>query len=176
MPLLKPREGENDGGYAVADFRAVRPDLGTMDDLEALAGHLRERGISLVLDLVLNHVAAEHEWALRARAGDPRYRAYFHVFGAREQPDAFDTHPAGGVPGLRARQLHWVEELAAGCGPRSTATVGPRLVEPGRFSASSSTSSCTSPTGASRCCGWTRSPSSGSGSAPTARTSRRCTT
>ena len=33
MPLLQPREGDSDGGYAVADYRRVRSDLGTMDDL-----------------------------------------------------------------------------------------------------------------------------------------------
>ena len=71
MPLLQPREGDNDGGYAVADYRAVRSDLGTMDDLRELATTLRERGISLCMDLVLNHVAREHEWATRARAGGP---------------------------------------------------------------------------------------------------------
>ena len=65
MPLLQPREGANDGGYAVADYRTVRPDLGTMADLEALTGQLRGHGISLVVDLVLNHVAREHEWAVR---------------------------------------------------------------------------------------------------------------
>ena len=43
MPLLRPREGDNDGGYAVADYRAVRPDLGTMDDLEELAGAAARR-------------------------------------------------------------------------------------------------------------------------------------
>ena len=69
MPLLTPRPGDSDGGYAVADYRTVRPDLGTMEDLEHLAGELRAEGISLVVDLVLNHVAAEHEWAVRARAG-----------------------------------------------------------------------------------------------------------
>ena len=76
MPLLTPRPGDSDGGYAVADYRTVRPDLGTMDDLEHLAGELRAEGISLVMDLVLNHVAAEHEWAVRARAGEQRYRDY----------------------------------------------------------------------------------------------------
>ncbi|MGM0385996.1 MAG: alpha-amylase family protein [Actinomycetota bacterium] len=111
MPLLKPREGENDGGYAVADLRAVRPDLGTMDDLEALAASLRQRGISMVLDLVLNHVAAEHEWALRARAGDPKYRAYFHVFGDREQPDAHERTLPEVFPDFAPGNFTWVEEL-----------------------------------------------------------------
>ncbi|HWS57700.1 MAG TPA: alpha-amylase family glycosyl hydrolase, partial [Actinotalea sp.] len=61
MPLLRPRDGDSDGGYAVADYRSVRPDLGTMDDLEHLAARLHDAGMSLVLDLVLNHVAREHE-------------------------------------------------------------------------------------------------------------------
>ena len=65
MPLLTPRPAPNDGGYAVADFRSVRPDLGTTDDLRALTGRLRQDGISLCLDLVLNHVAREHPWARR---------------------------------------------------------------------------------------------------------------
>ncbi len=90
MPLLMPREGDNDGGYAVADYRAVRPDLGTVDDLRDLATTLRERGISLVVDLVLNHVAREHAWAVAARAGDPAYRDYFHVFPDRAEPDAYE--------------------------------------------------------------------------------------
>ena len=72
MPLLQPREGDNDGGYAVQDYRAVRADLGTVDDLRALTATLREQGISLVLDLVLNHVAREHPWAAAARAGSAR--------------------------------------------------------------------------------------------------------
>ncbi len=90
MPLLQPREGESDGGYAVADYRAVRADLGTVDDLRDLATVLRAQGISLVVDLVLNHVAREHPWAEAARAGDPTYRDYFHVFPDRAAPGGPD--------------------------------------------------------------------------------------
>ena len=90
MPLLKPRPGQNDGGYAVMDYRAVRPELGSIDDLRELATVLRSQGISLTLDLVLNHVAAEHQWAVNARAGDPFYRNYFHMFADRELPDAYE--------------------------------------------------------------------------------------
>ncbi|MCW2810517.1 MAG: ams [Friedmanniella sp.] len=90
MPLLRPRPGQNDGGYAVMDYRAVREDLGTVDDLRDLATTLRGRGISLTLDLVLNHVAYEHEWAVQARSGDSYYRRYFHMFADRELPDAYE--------------------------------------------------------------------------------------
>ena len=91
MPLLQPREGDNDGGYAVADYRSVRADLGDVDDLRELATRLREAGVSLVLDLVLNHVAAEHEWARRARAGEQRYRDYFYTYPDRVEPDAYEA-------------------------------------------------------------------------------------
>src|SRR5829696_3010158 len=90
MPLLAPREGDSDGGYAVRDYRAVEPRLGTMDDLERLCGLARGRGISVCVDLVLNHCAAEHAWAVAARAGDPEAQAMFWMFGDRELPDAYE--------------------------------------------------------------------------------------
>jgi len=91
LPLLEPRPGPNDGGYAVLDYRAVREDLGTIEDLRDLASTLRSRGISLTLDLVLNHVAAEHEWAVAARSGDPHHRGFFHLFPDRTLPDAYEA-------------------------------------------------------------------------------------
>jgi amylosucrase len=90
MSLLQPRPGKNDGGYAVMDYGAVASDLGTLDDLRTLTRALRERGISLCADLVLNHTAMEHDWARRARAGDPVYLEYYHTFDHRDLPDAYE--------------------------------------------------------------------------------------
>lgn len=90
MPILEPRPGANDGGYAVANYRAIRSDLGTMSELAATADKLHESGISLTLDLVLNHVAKEHEWALKAKSGDVEYREYFYVYPDRTVPDEFE--------------------------------------------------------------------------------------
>lgn len=90
MKVLRPREGANDGGYAVQDYRDVDPALGTWDDLEYLADELHDRGISLCLDLVLNHTAAEHEWAELARAGSQRHRDYYLVYPDRAMPDQFE--------------------------------------------------------------------------------------
>lgn len=90
MPLLEPRPEPNDGGYAVADYDKVRADLGTMDDLENLATVLHEAGISLTLDLVLNHVAREHRWAVLARHGVAKYRDYFYIFPDRVMPDEYE--------------------------------------------------------------------------------------
>ena len=111
MPLLQPREGDNDGGYAVADYRAVRSDLGTMQDLRALAGTLRSEGISLVADLVLNHVAREHTWARAARAGDQRYRDYFYVYPDRTVPDAFEQTLPEVFPDFAPGNFTWDEEI-----------------------------------------------------------------
>ncbi len=90
MPLLAPREGENDGGYAVADYDAVDPRLGTMADLERLAEALHERDVALCVDLVLNHTAREHAWARAALAGDPTYRAFYRFFPDRTRPGLFE--------------------------------------------------------------------------------------
>ena len=111
MPLLTPREGDSDGGYAVADYRTVRPDLGTMDDLASLTASMRERGISLVLDLVLNHVAREHAWATAARAGDARYRDYFHVFPDRTLPDRYEQTLPEVFPDFAPGNFTWDDEL-----------------------------------------------------------------
>ncbi len=113
MPLLKPRPGESDGGYAVMDYRSVRDDLGTMADLSALAAQLRQRGISLVLDLVLNHVAEEHEWATRARAGDPRYRGYFLMFDDRTEPDEYEKTLPEIFPDFAPGNFTWDEQAQA---------------------------------------------------------------
>ncbi|MGQ7297293.1 alpha-amylase family protein [Quadrisphaera sp. KR29] len=111
MPVLQPREGDSDGGYAVADYRSVRPDLGDVEDLRELARALRAQGTSLVLDLVLNHVAREHEWARRAREGDPRYRAYFHVHPDRAVPDAYERTLPEVFPDFAPGSFTWDEEL-----------------------------------------------------------------
>ncbi|RZS80111.1 amylosucrase [Motilibacter rhizosphaerae] len=113
MPLLLPREGDSDGGYAVADYRRVRPDLGTMDDLRSLAAALRSEGISLVLDLVLNHVAREHPWAQAARAGSAHHRAYFRTFPDRRMPDAYEQTLPEVFPDFAPGSFTWDDELGA---------------------------------------------------------------
>jgi amylosucrase len=79
LPLLKARPGDSDGGFAVADFRNVEPSLGSIEDLAVLTAALRERGMGLLLDVVCNHTAREHAWAVAARAGDPVYRDYYRT-------------------------------------------------------------------------------------------------
>ena len=78
MPLLETPEGRSDGGYAVSDFGRVQPSLGTMEDLAELADESHAQGICLCLDFVMNHTSEDHEWAIKAKAGDPEaQRRYF---------------------------------------------------------------------------------------------------
>ena len=111
LPLLATRDGDNDGGFAVSDYRQVRADLGSVDDLRSLATELRHAGISLVLDLVLNHVAREHDWAAAARGGSARHRAYFHVFPDRAVPDAFEATLPEVFPDFAPGNFTWDEDL-----------------------------------------------------------------
>ncbi|WP_415097673.1 amylosucrase [Nocardioides sp.] len=113
MPLLLPRPRPNDGGYAVQDYRQVRPDLGSMEDLRELSGVLRGHGISLCLDLVLNHVAREHPWAEAARAGDAAKRDYFLVYDDREVPDAYERSLPEVFPDSAPGSFTWDAELDA---------------------------------------------------------------
>ncbi len=92
MPPFKTPPGDDDGGYAVSDYRALDPGLGDMDGLAVLAATLRSRGISLVLDFVLNHTADDHAWAERAKAGERDFQDYYWMFDDRALPDAYAAH------------------------------------------------------------------------------------
>ena len=90
MPVLKCPTGASDGGYAVSDFRMVDERVGTLEDIEALAGKMRKREMLLTLDVVMNHTSDQHEWVQKARSGDPRYQDYYYIFDDRNIPDLFE--------------------------------------------------------------------------------------
>jgi maltose alpha-D-glucosyltransferase/alpha-amylase len=76
-----------DNGYDVADYYGVDERLGTLGDFAALTRAARERGIRIVLDLVVNHTSDEHPW-FRAARSDPNspFRDWY-VWSAQEPPD-----------------------------------------------------------------------------------------
>lgn len=68
-----------DGGYDVADYRAIAPMFGTMDDAEALVREAHDAGLRVLLDIVPNHTSDQHEWfqaALAAGPGSPERGRY----------------------------------------------------------------------------------------------------
>ncbi len=68
---------QNDNGYDVADYTAIDPMFGTWEDFDTLVQEADKRGISLMLDMVLNHTSTEHEWFQKALAGDKKYQDYY---------------------------------------------------------------------------------------------------
>lgn len=111
MPLFAVRPGDNDGGYAISNYRSVDPRLGTIDDLRALASDLRAAGIALVLDFVFNHTADDHLWAQQALAGDPEYQDFYYLFPDREMPDAYERTLREIFPSVRRGNFTWHDTL-----------------------------------------------------------------
>lgn len=103
---------QNDGGYDVADYCAVDPRFGTMEDVETLIREARARGIGLMFDMVFNHTSTDHEWFRRALKGDPTYLDYY-IFkdGVPGTPPTNWESKFGGsaweyVPALKKYYLH----------------------------------------------------------------------
>ena len=66
-----------DFGYDIADFKLVDPIFGTNEDLEKLFAKAKEFGIKIILDFVPNHTSDEHEWFIKSKAGDEKYKDYY---------------------------------------------------------------------------------------------------
>lgn len=90
MPLLKTREGADDGGFAVSSYTEINPRLGTMTEFEELNDLLRKAGIDTCIDFVANHTAKEHEWAQKARAGEKEYQDMYYMYDSYNIPAEFE--------------------------------------------------------------------------------------
>jgi glycosidase len=64
-------------GYDVTDYRAINPDYGTMEDFAAFLDAAHDRGIAVIIDLVINHSSREHPWFEASRQGDPEYADWY---------------------------------------------------------------------------------------------------
>ncbi len=111
MPVMKCPEGRSDGGYAVSDFRAIDPRVGTLEDLQQLAAQARSRDILLTLDVVLNHTSDEHEWARRARNGESYYRDFYYTYPNRNVPDMFEQSMPEIFPETSPGNFTWDETM-----------------------------------------------------------------
>ena len=110
MPFLEVPEPENDGGYAVKNYRETNPKLGTMQDFENLAKELHLNEMNVVMDFVLNHCADSHEWAIKAKNGEEKYKDYFYFFKDRTLPDEFEKTMLEIFPDTAPGNFTWLEE------------------------------------------------------------------
>jgi amylosucrase len=111
MPIIDCPPENNDGGYAVRDFRKIDERYGTMDDLLDLSATMRSREMLLVLDVVVNHTSDEHEWARRARAGEKTYQDYYYLFDDRQTPDAYEEFMPEIFPATSPGNFTWDEAM-----------------------------------------------------------------
>ena len=110
MPLLDSPKGKDDGGYAVADFRKVKPELGTMEDLEALTEDCHNAGISVALDFVMNHTSEEHIWAKLARQGDMAARSRYFFYDNWDIPNQFERTMPEVFPTTAPGNFTWLDD------------------------------------------------------------------
>ncbi len=111
MPLLQSPKGRSDGGYAVSDFRKVEPELGTMEELAELNAQCHKRGMSVCLDFVMNHTSEDHDWAVRARAGDPEYQARYFFYDNWDIPNEFEKTVPQVFPQTAPGNFSWCPEV-----------------------------------------------------------------
>lgn len=111
MPIFKAPKGENDGGYAVSSYREVSENIGTAEDLESLAELFHCEGIVLVADFVFNHTSDEHEWALKAKAGEEKYRNFYWMFDDRTVPDQYERNLREIFPDEHPGAFTWFPDI-----------------------------------------------------------------
>ncbi|MBO7251910.1 MAG: amylosucrase [Oscillospiraceae bacterium] len=110
MPFLDTVPGRSDGGYAVKDFRKVQPQLGTMEDLEALTSSCHDSGIQVCMDFVMNHTSEDHEWAVKARSGDGEYMSRYFFYDSWDIPGKFEQTVPQVFPTTAPGNFTWLPE------------------------------------------------------------------
>jgi len=111
MPMMQAPAGANDGGYAISDFRQVDSRFGTLSDITKLSDTLRSKEMLLTLDVVINHTSDEHQWAQKAREGDPKYCDYYYLYPDRQLPDQFEQTLPEIFPETAPGSFTWDDEL-----------------------------------------------------------------
>jgi maltose alpha-D-glucosyltransferase/alpha-amylase len=99
-----------DGGYDITDYYGIDPKLGSLGDFADLARAAQERGIRIILDLVVNHTSDEHPWFVSARSSpDSPYRDWY-VWSAEEPPN---RHQGTVFPGEQTETWTFDEQAQA---------------------------------------------------------------
>lgn len=111
MPLLESPREKSDGGYAVSNFRKVQPELGTMEDLAALAEECHKRDMVVCIDFVMNHTSDEHPWAKRAKAGEEEYQQRYFFYDNWDIPNLYEQTVPQVFPTTAPGSFSWCPEV-----------------------------------------------------------------
>ena len=75
----------DDNGYDISDYQAIMDEFGTMEDFDRMLATAHEKGIKIMMDLVVNHTSDEHKWFIESRKStDNPYRDYYIWRPAKE--------------------------------------------------------------------------------------------
>ena len=110
MPLFDCPKEENDGGYAISSYRKTNPAYGTIEDLRAVSEAFHKNGIRLVLDFVFNHTSDEHEWAVKARRGDKKYKNFYYMYKDKKDVDEWNRTLREIFPTVRRGSFTYLKE------------------------------------------------------------------
>ncbi len=75
--LMPPAEAYSYHGYDVTDYYAVEQDFGTLEDMQRLIEEAHNRGIAIIIDMVVNHSSSQHEWFLASQRGEAPYADWY---------------------------------------------------------------------------------------------------
>ncbi len=102
-----------DGGYDVSDYTNILPEVGTLDDFQALLDAAHSKGIRVVVDFVMNHTSDQHEWFQRSRSDPDGPYGDFYVWSDTDDlyTDArvifVDTEPSNWTWDPVRQQYYW---------------------------------------------------------------------
>lgn len=111
LPVFKSPEHASDGGYSVSDYRVIDEKFGTLAELKSLQKKLLKKDMYLMIDIVVNHTSNEHEWAEKARAGDPYYQEFFYTYDDRTIPDKMEASMPEVFPDIAPGSFTYDEKM-----------------------------------------------------------------
>ena len=86
-----------DYGYDISDYCAINPEYGTMADFDEMVAKLHERGIRVIMDLVINHTSSSHKWFVESRSSkDNPYRDYYYWMDSKGKNGKKPPNPGFG--------------------------------------------------------------------------------
>lgn len=110
-PLYK--SPQHDYGYDIADYRDINPEYGTLDEFKELLAAAHERGLKIIMDLVINHTSDEHEWFKESKRAVIT-RITTTISGARAGSPAARNRPTTGCPPLPAPAGNMIKTSTSG--------------------------------------------------------------
>lgn len=100
----------DDNGYDIRNYKKIAQDMGSMEDLKNLIDELHQRGMKLIMDLVVNHTSDEHQWYQKALQGDRAYQDYYYLVDSEDVPNNWVSFFSGSAwkyePSLNKWMLH----------------------------------------------------------------------